>query len=135
MSTFHEFVAETLSDKRIDDQEVALIRDRLCQDGWLDLDDVKLLVEFYCSARDRSPAFEDLFFQVLEKVFLADGEIGPSEQFYLLKMLYSDREIHQREREFLLKLRRGVSRVTPEFDALCKEALQAHPTDWDVGGR
>lgn len=135
MSRFNEFVSATLADKRIEDSEVPLIREHLYQDGRLDLDDVKLLVELYCGATWYCPAFEDLFFSVLKEVFLADGEIQPSEQFYLLKMLYSDREIRDREKEFLLSLREAADRTTPEFDALCDEALQAHPTAWSAGGR
>ena len=135
MSTFYEFVAETLADRHIGDAEVPLIREHLYRDGRLDLDDVKLLVELYCKATDYCPAFEDLFFSVLGEVFLADGEIQPSEQYYLLKMLYSDREIRDREREFLLKLKQKAEQTTPEFEALIDQALQCHSTAWSVGGR
>ena len=134
MSTFHEFTSAMLTDKRIEDSEVPSIRQHLYQDGRLDLEDVKLLVELYCGATDCCAAFEDLFFCVLEEVFLADGQIQPSEQFYLLKMLYSDRRITDREKAFLLKLRETAERTTPEFDALCEEAFSAHPTEWSVGG-
>ena len=135
MSILHELRASVLADGEIDDSEVASIREYLYRDAKLDLDDVKVLVELYCEARRRSAAFDDLFFDVLEQVILADGEIRPSEQFYLLKMLYSDREVRPREKEFLLKLRRTAKHATLQFDALCDEALQAHPTAWDVGGR
>ena len=135
MSRFHEFVSAALADKKIDDSEVPAIREYLYQDGRLDLEDVKLLVELYCGATEYSSAFEDLFFSVLDEVILADGEIQPSEQFYLLKMLYSDREIRDREKEFLLRLKGTASRTTPEFEALCDEALKAHATAWSVGGR
>lgn len=135
MSDFHQFVAETLADKQIGETEVPLIRTHLYQDGQLDLDDVKLLIELYCRAANYCPAFEDLFFSVLEEVFLADGEIGPSEQFYLLKMLYSNREVRQREREFLLRLKQQAERITPEFEALVDQALQCDATAWSVGGR
>jgi hypothetical protein len=135
MTSCHELISAALGDGKIDPSEVPLIREHLYQDGRLDLDDVKLLVELYCEAADYCPAFEDLFFDVLEDVILEDGEIQPSEQFYLLKMLYSDRKIRNREREFLLKLKSSAKHTTPEFDALCQEALNAHATDWDVGGR
>lgn len=58
-----------------------------------------------------------------------------SEQYYLLKMLYSDREIRDREKDFLRKLRAAARHTTPEFEALCDEAFRAHPTAWSVGGR
>ena len=135
MTKFHEFVSASLADGKIDDAEVALVRDHLYQDGRLDIEDVKLLVELYCGAADYCTAFEDLFFSVLEEVFLEDGEIRPSEQFYLLKMLYSDRKIRDREKEFLLRLKETARHVTPEFEALCQEAFDAHPTAWSVGGR
>jgi hypothetical protein len=72
---------------------------------------------------------------VLEEVILADGEILPSEEFYLLKMLYSDREIRPREKQFLRDLAAKTSRVPPEFEALCQVAFQAAETGWGVGGR
>jgi hypothetical protein len=135
VSKFHQFVSARLADEKIDDSEVPLIRDYLYQDGRLDLEDVRLLVELYCGATEYCAAFEDLFFSVLEEVILADGKIQPSEQFYLLKMLYSDRKIREREKSFLLSLRAAARHTTPEFEALCDEALHAHPTAWSVGGR
>ena len=134
MSELHQFVSTMLSDKAIDDSEVPLIRDRLYRDGQLDLEDVKLLVELYCGTREYCPAFEDLFFSVLEEVILADGQIQPSEQFYLLKMVYSDRTIHDRERKFLLKLKASATSISPDFEALCDTALAAPATNWDMGG-
>ncbi len=135
MPTAREILTSTLADRRIEAPEVAAIRDQLLQDGQLNLDDVKLLVELYCDARDYCPEFEDLFFDVLEKVILADGLIQPSEQFYLLKMLYSDREIRPRERQFLRDLKARATEISPEFEALCRQAFDAADTGWDVGGR
>ena len=135
MNATYQFLADMLADRKIDEAEVPVIREYLYRDGPLDLDDMKLLVELYCAAKEYCPAFEDLFFEVLEKVMLADGQVGPSEQFYLLKMLYSDRQIREREKEFLHRLRRLATRTTAEFDALCEEVFRAHPTQWSVGGR
>ena len=49
-------------------------------------------------------------------------------------MIYSDRVINDREREFLRKLKETTSRVSPDFEALCDTALDAPNTNWDVGG-
>ncbi len=134
MTRLQDFVAKKLSDRQICDAEVPAIRERLYADGQLNLDDVKLLIELYCEADRRSPAFEDLFFSVLEEVLLEDGEIQPAEQYYLLKMLYSDRKIGEREREFLQGIRRRAVNRTTEFDALCETALAAPATNWTTGG-
>ncbi len=134
MSNFYEFVSAVLADRKIDESEVPLIRERLYEDGRLDIDDVKTLVELYCGADEYCTEFDDLFFAVLEDVFLADGQIDTSEQYYLLKLIYSDRVIRDREKRFLAKLKGSIDRTSPEFEALCAEAFQAHPTAWSVGG-
>ncbi|NUQ64198.1 MAG: hypothetical protein HUU20_17140 [Pirellulales bacterium] len=135
MNQFHQFVSTVLSGNGITPAEVHRIRDELYRDGRLNLDDVKLLVELYCQARSHCPAFEDLFFDVLEQVILADGEIQPSEEFYLLKMLYSDREVRPREKQFLADLAAKATHTTPAFEALCREAFHASATGWSVGGK
>lgn len=135
MSRLHDFVATTLADRRISDDELPLIREQIYADGELSLDDVKLLVELYCGSEEPSPQFSRLLFAVLEEVFLADDEISPSEQFYLLKLLYSDRVVRDTEREFLKKLRAKLPRRTPEFEELYATAMNAPARDWSVGGR
>lgn len=130
-----ELLSTTLENRKIDDDEVDAIREQIFRDGQLDLDDVRLLIELYCEAREYPPAFENLFFDVLKKVILADGEVSPFEQYSLLKMLYSDRVIRDRELNFLREVKREATHVSPEFETLCQTAFAAHPTNWDVGGR
>jgi len=56
-------------------------------------------------------------------VILADSRIGLDEQYYLLKMLYSDGHVRECEKQFLRELRREAQGITPEFEALCEEAF------------
>ncbi|MFZ5830455.1 MAG: hypothetical protein ACOY3P_10220 [Planctomycetota bacterium] len=135
MSHTFRFADAMLADREITDADADVLRAELAEDGKLDLDDVRLLVELYCNAQRRSAAFEDLFFDVLERAILADGKVQLSEQFYLLKMLYSDRQITERERGFLRQLQQKAQQTTPEFDAMCREALSAPTTGWNTGGR
>jgi hypothetical protein len=135
MSRCVELLRTTLANKKIDEEEVDVIREQINRDGQLDLEDVRLLIELYCEAREYPAAFESLFFDTLNKVFLADGEVTPDEQYHLLKMLYSDRVIRNRELEFLHELKRDSRHVSPEFQTLCENAFDAHPTNWNLGGR
>jgi len=135
MSQFYQFLAKIKADGNIGDDEVVSIRERISADGQIDIDDVKLLVELYCDAENRCPAFDELFFSVLEQVFLADGQITPSEEFYLLKLLYSDREVREPEREFLRRLRRQLPVRSASFDSLFETAMEAPAKNWSVGGR
>jgi hypothetical protein len=123
MSQFHQLLSHIQADSRISDDEAALIGEYLVADGAVDIDDVKLLVELYCHTETRCPAFDKLFFTTLEGVFLTDGQVTPSEEFYLLKMLYSDREVSQPERDFLQKLRQQVPHKSASFEALIESAL------------
>ena len=134
MSQLYKFLASIQANGEITNDEVSLIRNKINEDGQLDVDDVKLLVELYCETANRSPAFDKLFFSVLENVLLGDGQIAPSEEYYLLKMLYSDREIREPEREFLRGLRKKLPTKSASFEALCETALAAPAKNWGVGG-
>jgi hypothetical protein len=125
MSQLYQFLTKIQANGQICDEEVSQIRQKLGEDGQLDGNDVKLLVTLYCETENRCPAFDSLFFSVLEKVLLTDGQISPSEEYYLLKMLYSDREIRQPERDFLQRLRKQLPERTATFDHLVDEAMSA----------
>src|SRR5262245_515472 len=134
MSKFHQFLEKIQADGKICDAEVLLVGEQLEADGQLDIADVKLLVELYCGTKVRSQAFDNLFFTVLEKVLLADKTISQAEEYYLLKMIYSDRKITDREREFLRKLRKETPKRTASFEKLFETAMNAPSTNWCVGG-
>ena len=134
MASFYEVVQHVLADRKIDDGELKLLCEHVYRKGTPNLDDVRLLVEIYTGVPNLSAAFENFFYGVLKKVILADGEILPGEQFYLLKVIYSDRVIRPRELEFLRELRREAKSVTPEFETLCQHAFQSPATNWDSGG-
>jgi len=135
MSNLRQLHAELLQDGKITPTEVERIRQHVHQDGRLDLEDVKFLVDLLSEAREVCSAFYDLIFPVLRDVLLDDGRIDTAEQFYLMKMLYSDGHVRASEKEFLRQLRKELQEANPAFDALCEEAFAAHPTHWDVGGR
>jgi hypothetical protein len=135
MSRFHQIVGAILADGQITDEETALVGEFIQADGQLDSDDVKLLVELYCQADERCEAFDKLFFSVLEGVFISDSQIQPSEEFYLLKLIYSDREITEPEREFLRKLRKQMPKRSASFERLFDTAMNSPSKNWCVGGQ
>ena len=134
MGSLFRKLSELTEDKAITVAEVAEIRDYIREDGQLDLDDVKFLVQLLVDAKEVCPEFDELFFPALRDVILQDGEIGADEQFYLLKMIYADGRVRESELEFLEGLRKDVKKASPEFEALCDEAFAAHSTSWQVGG-
>jgi len=134
MARLHHVLERLLTDRRITDDEVEIIRDYIAEDGELDVADVKFLVQVLSEAQTVCPAFDELFFPMLEQILLADGEIGRDEQFYLLKMLYSKGHIRESERRFLVRLRHQAAKFPVEFDELLQTALQAPLTGWTLDG-
>lgn len=134
MGTLHRLRSELLCDGKITSAEVGVIRRYLEEDGTLDHDDVRLLVTLLSEAREVCEEFDELFFPVLKKVLLEDGQIGPDEQYYLLKMLYADGRVRPSERKLLEELLRELTVVPPEFVALCNTAFSAKNENWEVGG-
>ena len=134
MPGLHEIREKLLSDGKITANEVSIIKDQIALDGKLDMDDIKLLVELLKTADEVCPEFDELFFPCLREVILEDNRVGMDEQYILLQMLYADGEVRESERRFLTELYREAQDITPEFENLCKTALQCEGTDWDLGG-
>ena len=134
MPGLYEIRDQLLSDGRITPNEVEKIKSHMAEDGKLDIQDAKFLVELLKNADEVCEEFDELFFPCLREIILQDGCIGMDEQYLLLQMLYSDGEVRNSERRFLTELYRDADQVTPEFEQLCKTALQCDGTDWSLGG-
>jgi len=134
MSNLYQLHEKLLADRKITEAEVDVIRDYIDSNGQLDLEDMKFLVNLLSEAKEVCADFDALFFPALKKIVLADGQIRPDEQFFLLKMLYSDGVVREIEKKFLRELHCEAKEITPEFEALCNQAFATDGTDWDVGG-
>ena len=123
---------ELLADGKITTNEVNKIKEWMAANGELDVVDARLLVELMKDADSVCEEFDAMFFPCLREIILKDGQVGADEQFVLLQMLYSDGEVRQCERDFLVELYRSVDDVTPEFKHLCETALECAGTDWKL---
>jgi len=123
MSGLRELKSQILVDDVIDDSEVEVIHRHVKDDGRIDLDDLKFLVDLCCEARRTCAAFRRLLFDAMKEHILEDGEVLLSEQFYLLKALYADGVIDAEEKQFLLDLKSATKTVTPELEAMCEQVL------------
>lgn len=123
---------ELLADGKITVNEVEKIKRHMAENGALDIQDARLLVELMRDAKEVCSEFDALFFPCLREIILQDGRVGMDEQFILLQMLYSDGSVRECEKEFLQELYRDADEVTPEFKQLCLTALECPETDWKL---
>lgn len=135
MAALKEIRDRLLSDNEITPNEVSVIKAYIAEDGRLDYDDIKFLVGLMKEARSVCPEFDELLFPTLREVILADGEVTMDEQYLLLQMLYSDGEVRDCEKEFIVDLFRDVKNVTPEMEQLCETALNCSAQGWELGGK
>lgn len=113
-----------LADGKIDDDEVAVIRETLFADGTIDRDEAAFLVAIREQATSVCPAFEDLFFAALEQNVLTDGSIDADEADWLRKTLFADGKIDDREKQFLRDVHTKARRIAPEFQKLFDDCMK-----------
>ena len=126
MNTLRELKSQILapgSDLWIDEDDVNRIRELLPTDGSISVTDLQVLTEMRVESRAVCAAFDELYFPALRESLLADGRICAVEHLTLLRMLYGGGGVDEAEKQFLRELRRDLTVVTPEFEALYQDAF------------
>jgi uncharacterized tellurite resistance protein B-like protein len=121
-----------LADGVIDDSEVRALKKALWEDGEIDSDEVKFLIELRNAAQKKAgkggkvnPKFESLFFQAISENVLKDGRIDTREAKWLRTMLFADGKIDANEKKFLNGLKKKAKKTSPEFDKLYAECMRS----------
>jgi len=126
-------LATILADGKIDDNEIKVLKKELWEDGTIDQDEVKFLIELRNTAQKKAkakkeeinPKFEKLFFQAIEENVLKEGGINAEQVTWLREMLFADKKIDEGEKKFLNSLKKKAKTTSPEFDALFEQASGA----------
>jgi hypothetical protein len=125
-------LAAILGDGVIDDGEVKMLKKELWEDGKIDAEEVKFLIELRNTAQKKAgkggqmnPKFEALFFQAITENVLKDGKIDTREAKWLRDMLFADRKIDPGEKKFLANLKKKATKTSPAFDQLYQECMAA----------
>jgi uncharacterized tellurite resistance protein B-like protein len=122
-----------LANGRVDGHELEVLRQALYADGKIDRREADFLVELHKRVQYRTPAFEQFFYNAIKDHILANGRIGPAKTAWLEEMLFADGKIDDEERRFLRQLRGEAKEVSPEFEALFKEAMKQPPEQHTSG--
>ena len=132
MADFRKLVISTLlADGQIDDKECSALKRELWEDGKIDKNEVKFLIELRNQAQKKAkalkaevnPTFTKLFFKAIEDNVLKDGTISGSEAKWLRDMLFADGKIDDDEKKFLTKIKKAATKTSPAFEALYTECM------------
>jgi uncharacterized tellurite resistance protein B-like protein len=123
MLQLRQLLEDVLANGKVEGHELEVLRRELYADGKIDRSEADFLVEMHKRVQRVTPAFEQFFYQAIKDHLLADGKIEAEEVTWLRQMLYADGRIDEQEKKFLRELRGEAQEVSPEFVALCKEAL------------
>ncbi len=123
-------IATILADGKIDDAEVKMLRKHLWEDGKIDMEEVRFLIDLRNAAQKKAkgkkpvnPKFEQLFFKAISENVLKDGSIDTREAKWLREMLFADGKIDPGEKKFLARLKKGAKKTSAEFDRLYEECM------------
>ncbi|MBY0231581.1 MAG: hypothetical protein K2W96_20030 [Gemmataceae bacterium] len=114
--------ALALADGRIDTKETEIIRKEVWADGKLDKSELEFLLDIKKSAQSVVGAYDTMLYAALKAAVLADGSIDAKEAAWLRKFIFADGKVDEGEKRFLGELKAGATSVSPEFEALLRDA-------------
>jgi uncharacterized tellurite resistance protein B-like protein len=118
---------------RVDGPELEQLRQTVYAGGKVPRERADSLVALHKQVRQRTRAFEEFFYNAIKDHLLADGRIDAEEAAWLRQMLFADHKIDDEERKFLHQLRGEAREVSPEFEALFREAMKQPPERHTAG--
>lgn len=119
-----EMQERILTNGKVEGHEIETLRRELYADGKIDRKEADFLVELHKRVQRRSPGFEQFFYNAVKDHVLQDGRVSAKEAAWLRQMLFADGKIDDDERKFLHQLKGEAKEVSPEFEALFREATQ-----------
>lgn len=133
MLNLRELEERILANGHVSGHELTTLRDLLYRDGKIHRKEADFLVVLHKRAQNRSPGFEQFFYQAIKDHILADGRISAEETAWLRQLLFSDNKIDDEERKFLHQLKGEAKEVSPEFEALYKVSMKQPPEQHTSG--
>ena len=120
-----QLIEQVAADGRVETKELDALEAAFGADGEISRSEADLLVELHKRIERKNPAFETFFYKLIKRHILTDGRIDADEAKWLRQMLFADGKIDEREKKFLREVKGEAKEVSPEFEALLKESMDA----------
>ena len=124
-------MAALLADGIIDETEVNVIKKELYINGKIDQKELEFLIDLRSAAQKKAHGeplnaqFEHLFFKAVHDNVLAHGNLSAKEATFLRKAIMTNGKMHDTEKAFLKRLKKGAKTTSPAFDKLYEECIEA----------
>lgn len=109
---------------KVDSDHLEALDRRLYANGTIGRPEADFLVELHKRVQRPNPAFEELFYRVIKDHILAGDRIDAEGTAWLRQVLFADGQIMDEERKLLHELRGEAQKLSPEFEALFREAMK-----------
>jgi uncharacterized tellurite resistance protein B-like protein len=134
MPTFRELADRVLANGRVEGHDLEVLRHALYADGKINRKEADFLVELYKRAQYHTHAFEQFYYRAIKDHVLANGRVSAGEAAWLREVLFADGTIADEERRFLRQLKGEAKEMSPEFEALFREAMK-EPQERHTSGK
>jgi hypothetical protein len=116
-----------LADGAIAEADLKVIKKELYTNGKIDQKELDFLIDLRCAAQKKAHGvplnaqFENLFFKAVHDNVLAHGNLSAKETTFLRKAIMTNGKMHDAEKAFLKRLKKGAKTTSPAFDKLYEE--------------
>lgn len=117
-----------LADRKIDENEVKILKKHLYADGKIDRKEIEFLIELREAAKKTGgvkSVFETFFYKAVYDGVIGNGIISAAEAGLLRKAVLADGRVEDAEKKLMRKLKNAASKTAPQFDKLYQEVMSA----------
>ncbi len=118
-----------LANERIDEYETELLRRAMYDDGIIDEDEVRFLLELKREATSVHPEFMLFLQHIMKKAIIREGTVALREVVWMEKLIGQERIVSVEEVRFLHVIRREANSVCPEFHDLLNDCRDRYGLD------
>ncbi len=121
-------LAAFLADGKVDETEIKILKKELYADKKIDEDEIQFLVELRATYQKKAKlkkeevtdTFENFFFKTVQDYVLLDDQVDAGKAAWLQSTLFKSGKPSDRDKLFLVQLKKKIKKPSPEFDKLAE---------------
>jgi hypothetical protein len=124
MEELRRIEQDILTTGKVDSEHLEALHRQVYANGAIGRPEADFLVELHKRVQRPNPGFEELFYRAIKDHILEDDRIDAERVVWLRQVLFEDGQSTDEERKLLHELRGEAQKLSPEFEALFREAMK-----------